>query len=153
MALRTLRLQKGWSQEHLAHLCNLSIRTIQRIEQGEKPSLETLNALAAVFNISIQDLQTPETEDKEMSGHEKERRKARRHVRKLKKFYSHLICYGVVIVALGIINLIMQASSFWVLWPAIGWGIGIFIHWFTAFKPFKLFSSEWHKKQVDKKLQ
>ncbi len=61
MIVRKLRLNKGWSQEQLAALCNLSIRTIQRIERGQKPSLETLNSLAAVFEINVSDL-TAETD-------------------------------------------------------------------------------------------
>ena len=33
MAIKELRLEKGWSQEQLAELSNLSTRTIQRIEK------------------------------------------------------------------------------------------------------------------------
>lgn len=58
MIVRKLRLNKGWSQEQLADLCNLSVRTIQRIERGQKPSLETLTSLAAVFEINVSDLTT-----------------------------------------------------------------------------------------------
>ncbi|WP_309247253.1 helix-turn-helix transcriptional regulator [Shewanella sp. VB17] len=34
MIVRKLRLQRGWSQEHLSQLSGLSVRTIQRIERG-----------------------------------------------------------------------------------------------------------------------
>jgi len=50
--LRTLRLEKGWSQEQLATLSGLSERTIQRVERGDTPSLDTLGALAASFDLS-----------------------------------------------------------------------------------------------------
>jgi len=34
MLVRKLRLQRGWSQEHLAELVGVSVRTVQRIERG-----------------------------------------------------------------------------------------------------------------------
>ena len=49
MIVRKLRLDRGWSQEQLALLCNLSVRSIQRIEQGKRASMETLRSLASVF--------------------------------------------------------------------------------------------------------
>ena len=52
MIVRKLRLRKGWSQDQLAELADVSVRTIQRIERGHKPSLETANALAAVFEVN-----------------------------------------------------------------------------------------------------
>lgn len=33
MIVRKLRLQRGWSQEHLAELTGVNVRTIQRIER------------------------------------------------------------------------------------------------------------------------
>ena len=160
MTLRTLRLQRGWSQDNLAQLSGLSIRTIQRFEQGENASLETLKSLAAVFEVSIQDLQVREAAKKEeteieaiASNRKKELKKAVRHVRNVRGFYSHLISYGVVIIALWVINLITPSSTLWVLWPAMGWGIGVFIHGFRVFKPFNLFGSEWKKKQINNRLK
>jgi len=87
MIVRKLRLEKCWSQEQLAELCNLSTRTIQRIERGHKPSLETLNALAAVFEIEISDLSMEaDMTTKETLSTEEE--KAILYVRDLKGFYS-----------------------------------------------------------------
>jgi transcriptional regulator with XRE-family HTH domain len=45
MIIRKLRLQKGWSQEHLSQISGLSTRTIQRIERGHKASLEFIRML------------------------------------------------------------------------------------------------------------
>lgn len=52
MGLKSLRLEKGWSQEQLATISGLSERTIQRAERGDMPSLETVRALAASFELS-----------------------------------------------------------------------------------------------------
>ena len=56
MGLKSLRLEKGWSQEQLATISGLSERTIQRAERGDMPSLETLRALAASFELSHAEL-------------------------------------------------------------------------------------------------
>jgi len=50
--LKTLRREKGWSQEVLAKATGLSVRTIQRIESNGKASAESTLAIASVFNLS-----------------------------------------------------------------------------------------------------
>jgi transcriptional regulator with XRE-family HTH domain len=52
--LKTLRREKGWSQEVLAKATDLSVRTIQRIESDGKASAESTLAIASVFNLSPQ---------------------------------------------------------------------------------------------------
>lgn len=45
--VRTLRDNKGWSQEQLAEIARLSTRTVQRVEEGLPASLDTRRALAS----------------------------------------------------------------------------------------------------------
>ncbi len=73
-------------------------------------------------------------------------------VQKLKAFYSHLITYVVVIILLFIINFISNPDYIWAVWPALGWGIGIISHGLSVFEVFDVFSPEWEKKQIEKKL-
>lgn len=40
MIIRKLRLQRGWSQEHLSQISGLSSRTIQRIERGHQATVQ-----------------------------------------------------------------------------------------------------------------
>lgn len=55
--IKELRTKKGYSQEQLANLTDLSLRTIQRIENGEtEPRGDTLTRLANVFEITPNDL-------------------------------------------------------------------------------------------------
>lgn len=54
--IKQLRLDKSWTQQHLADACGLSMRTIQRVERYGNASKETLMALAAVFETSQNDL-------------------------------------------------------------------------------------------------
>jgi len=151
MIVRKLRLEKGWSQEQLAELCNLSVRTIQRIERGQKPSLETLNALAAVFEIDISDL-SMEAYMTKKAVLSTEEEKAIIYVRDIKGFYSHLIKYVIVIFILFIFNILRSPNYLWVIWPALGWGIGVLFHGLNVFEIFNFFGPDWEKRQIEKRL-
>lgn len=55
--LRQRRIQKGYSQEHLADRAQISVRTLQRIEGGQtEPRGHTLIALADALDLPIEDL-------------------------------------------------------------------------------------------------
>ena len=59
-----LRQQKGWTQEHLAEMCEVSTRTIQRIESGEvDPRAFTMNRLREILGF---DFERPEIESQRM---------------------------------------------------------------------------------------
>ena len=59
--LKTLRREKGWSQEVLAKATGLSVRTIQRIESDGKASAESTLSIASVFNLPPKSLEaTPD---------------------------------------------------------------------------------------------
>lgn len=48
-------------------------------------------------------------------------------------FYIHLLTYLGVIALLAFINLLSGSSTAWFLWPAAGWGFGLFAHWMGVF--------------------
>jgi transcriptional regulator with XRE-family HTH domain len=54
--VRKLRLERGWTQEHLAAVCGASAKTIQRVEGSGLCSLEVRSALAAVLQIDAKQL-------------------------------------------------------------------------------------------------
>jgi len=54
--IRDLRLERSWSQEHLAGAAGLSLRTVQRVEGGYASSSDTLLALAAAFDVPATEL-------------------------------------------------------------------------------------------------
>jgi len=60
--LKTLRQEKGWSQEVVAKASGLSVRTIQRIEADGKASAESALAIASVFDLSPKKLQATSSE-------------------------------------------------------------------------------------------
>jgi transcriptional regulator with XRE-family HTH domain len=51
LKVREIRNNKGWTQQQLADISNLSLRTIQRVELSGLGSLETSKSLAAAFEI------------------------------------------------------------------------------------------------------
>lgn len=56
LRIRQLRTEKGWTQQHLADICAVSLRTIQRVEVQGIASLETSKALAAAFEVNRESL-------------------------------------------------------------------------------------------------
>ncbi|MDG1708693.1 MAG: 2TM domain-containing protein [Emcibacteraceae bacterium] len=157
MTVRKHRLEKGWSQEQLAHMSGLSVRTIQRIEQGQKAGLESLKCLAAVFETNISELiedepmQEKHTPSKKMINREEE--KALEYVKELKGFHINWLTYVVVIPALYLLNVFISPEYLWVVWPALGWGLGVGLHAVTLFGISGIFSPEWEQRQFEKRLR
>jgi transcriptional regulator with XRE-family HTH domain len=171
MLVQKLRLQRGWSQEQLAELSGLSVRTIQRIERGLPASNETLKSLASVFEIDFSTLQA--TQEPAMTTNmnatlnptfpsnsnttppvstNADEEAAFRHVRKIRSFYGHLAKYVIVISALAIFNFIKSPNYIWVMWPALGWGLGILFHGMRVFGTMPFMNADWEKRQVEKYL-
>ncbi len=81
-----------------------------------------------------------------------EETKAIEYVEGVKGFYQHLFSYIPTMLILVIINFLITPDFYWVIFPMIGWGIGIISHGIQAFELFSLFSPEWEKKQIEKRL-
>ena len=47
------RLKRGWTQEHLSEIADVTVRTVARIEKGEAQGLESLMAIAAAFEMEL----------------------------------------------------------------------------------------------------
>jgi transcriptional regulator with XRE-family HTH domain len=54
--LRQCREQRGWTQNHLAEVADLSLRTVQRIEATGVASNESAMALASALDLKLSDL-------------------------------------------------------------------------------------------------
>lgn len=75
--------------------------------------------------------------------------RAKERVTELKKFYSGLINYVVVISVLAAINYYIDEWRYpWFLWAAFGWGIGIIIQAFKLFVRNPLFSKKWQERKI-----
>jgi transcriptional regulator with XRE-family HTH domain len=58
--IKTLRTSKGWTQQHLADACAISLRTVQRVERYGNASQDTVLGLSSVFEIQQSDIIIPE---------------------------------------------------------------------------------------------
>ncbi len=152
MLVRKLRIEKGWSQETLAEVSDLSVRTIQRIERGGNASLESLNALAAVLEVDLATLTTETSmyNQKELSHEEHE---AVEYVRDIKGFYNHLGVYIITIAAMAATNVYMGTDNLWFIWPMLGWGLGVASHGLAVFELFSLLGIDWERRQIKKRMQ
>jgi transcriptional regulator with XRE-family HTH domain len=149
MIVRKLRLQRGWSQEHLAALTGVNVRTIQRLERGAKMSLESRAALAAVFEVDASTFEpgvATVTDTARVSPDEQE---AIEYVKGMKEFYTHLSMYLVFAIvftsAFGIRNPM-------IFWGVIGWGVGVIIHALNVYEVINLFGPNWERRQIEKRL-
>lgn len=59
-------------------------------------------------------------------------KRARRRARAEVGFYAHLMSYLGVMGFLALIN-VMTTGYPWFLWPALGWGLGLFAHYMAVF--------------------
>jgi len=160
--LRQLRLERGWSQEHLAELVGVSTRTIQRIEKGFKPCLETSTALAAVFEVDLarftSEPANPATTPADIAAAQQadEEAVARLYVQGVKEFYNHLLTYLCVAIVYGYLSFFhgMGDKAIIVFGLAI-WGIGVLTHGLIAFEKINVMGlgAHWEKQAITKKLE
>jgi len=54
--IRQARVERGWTQQQLAEIADLSLRTVQRVENQAVASNETVSALCAVLEIQRSEL-------------------------------------------------------------------------------------------------
>ncbi|WP_260471806.1 2TM domain-containing protein [Bacillus sp. HMF5848] len=69
--------------------------------------------------------------------------KAKRRVSQLKGFYMNLIAYFVILPMLFIINIMGDAGNWWVIYPAIGWGVLVILHGLSL-----RIGSDWEEKKI-----
>lgn len=80
-------------------------------------------------------------------------RKARKRVRKIKGFYTHLTVFLCVITFLIIVNYMTTPDYWWVVFPAAGWGLTVLGHYFAIFGFFGLQGKDWEEKTLQKEME
>lgn len=156
MIVRKLRIEKGLSQEQLAHMAGISTRTLQRIERGANASPETLKCIASALDMDFSDLR--EEQDMQDTSRpvlpklEASEQEAMEYVRDIKGFYMHAFQYVIVITGLAVLNLFTSPGYLWFMWAAAGWGIGLAAHGLSVFEIFNPFGDDWEKRQIRKRL-
>lgn len=83
---------------------------------------------------------------------EKKYAMAKEHVSKLKGFYINLGMYCLLIPAL--IGLNIYSSNFpWVLFPAVGWGLGLFFHGAEVFGWNPILGKDWEQRKIEELME
>ena len=76
--------------------------------------------------------------------------RAKKRVKEIKDFYTHLIVFGVVLTILTVINLATFAIegdlNFWFLYPLGFWGFAVFMHGMKTFFLGK--GSRWENRKI-----
>lgn len=70
---------------------------------------------------------------------------ARKHIRNLRGFYTHLGAFVAVNLFLIMVNMLTSREVFWFLFPLFGWGIGLSIHAVVVF----LAGSGWEARKME----
>lgn len=80
--------------------------------------------------------------------------RARERVEELKKFYSSLAWYIVIIVFLAGINYYSNGWHYmWFLWAAFGWGIGLIFHAIKVFQMNPFMSKNWEERKLKEYME
>ncbi|MFS4467979.1 2TM domain-containing protein [Maribacter sp. 2210JD10-5] len=81
------------------------------------------------------------------NSNEHKYRRAKERVVAMKCFYNNLIAYCIVIPFLAWVN--YNTSNFpWVIFPAVGWGIGVFAHWANAYGYHPILGKDWEERKI-----
>ncbi|MCJ7472261.1 MAG: 2TM domain-containing protein [Actinobacteria bacterium] len=79
---------------------------------------------------------------------EKDYKRAQKRVADIKKFYSDLIGYVVIITILFIIDLFTTPGEWWFYWVALIWGILVILHAVKVFAFRSLDSKKWEEDKI-----
>jgi hypothetical protein len=74
--------------------------------------------------------------------------RARKRVHDLRGFYVHVAIYVVVISGIALINWVVSPGTWWVIWPMVGWGIGLGAHAVSVFFEGSLLGPEWEERKT-----
>ncbi len=152
MIVQQMRVARGWSQQQLADISGLNVRTIQRIERGQSASLDSFKALGAAFNVDFAQLQEDSVREIVSSPEQTEVALAFSQVRAIQCFWQGVLKYIVVMSFLVAVNLLTSPHVWWVIWPALGWALGLAIKAIRVFGVLPWFGPEWEKREVEKRL-
>ena len=105
-------------------------RHARRFGRGAERHARRAERHAARWGVKLDP--APAEEQKPLSPEEEALRRARRRAAAEAGFYGHVMSYLGVIAFLALINLFTTWYP-WFLWPALGWGLGLFSHWMAVF--------------------
>ncbi|MDY0779230.1 2TM domain-containing protein [Tenacibaculum sp. IB213877] len=80
--------------------------------------------------------------------------RAKKKVKEIKTFYTHLLAYVLTMPIVVTVNLIFVPQFHWFWFPVLGWATAILIHWFTVFgKNFIGLGKDWEERKIKELMQ
>ena len=108
-------------------------RALSRGGPKDTISHEELEDIARTSGITSGELQV--ALDAQESEEDHQAARAEWIARHRKEFYNHLTSYCIINGFLLAVNLVTGPRYMWVIWPMMGWGIGIAFHFRDTFYP------------------
>ena len=73
--------------------------------------------------------------------------RAKERIDAMKGFYMNLVVYCIVIPCLALLN--YYTTDFpWVIFPALGWGLGLTAHGLEAYGHNPLYGKKWEERKI-----
>ncbi len=80
---------------------------------------------------------------------EKKYTEAKKRIKKIKGFYTHLAIYCIIIPVIIFVNLKFEPHFHWFWFSALGWGTGLFCHWLNVFGFNKIgLTKNWEERKI-----
>ena len=149
MIVRKLRLQRGWSQDQLAELMDVSVRTVQRLERGHQPSLETAKAMASVFEVDVSSFNLEKADMLEKAELKPDEKEAIEYAKGVTEFFHGLVAYVVIAVIFFAVFGFDRPILYWIF---LGIGAGLAIQALFTFEIFRFSFQDWEKRIAEKRL-
>lgn len=73
--------------------------------------------------------------------------RAKKRVEEMKCFYGNLIAYLIVIPFLAWLNY-MTTDFPWVIFPAVGWGLGVIVNGMSAYGYNPILGRNWEERKI-----
>ena len=77
---------------------------------------------------------------------------AKKRVKKVKGFYSHLGTWLVFCAFFIFLNITTSSNSFWAIWPIAGWGLGVALHAIGIFGLPGL-GKDWEERMIEQEME
>ena len=73
--------------------------------------------------------------------------RAKEQMEEITAFYIHLAAFVVAMIAMLVVD-IMDGDDMWVIWPFLGWGIGILGHAWAVYGRIPRFIANWQMRKI-----
>ena len=77
--------------------------------------------------------------------------RAKKRVKEIKGFYTHLLIYVAVMILLIVFDL-RDGGNYWFYWPLLGWGIAIVAHAINLFGLGGFLGWDWEKQKIQEEM-